>query len=95
MFTPRCAVCHTGVGAVLPGVLNLTDADASFMSLVNQPAIQEAFMRVAPTDPDNSYLIIKLEGNQVVGTPMPPPAGGLPQADIDVIRLWITNGAVR
>ncbi|MDX1507918.1 MAG: Ig-like domain-containing protein, partial [Woeseiaceae bacterium] len=94
IFTPRCASCHTGNGAVLPGVLNLTSADNSFNALVNQPAIQEAFMRVAPNDAQNSYLIIKMENRQAVGGVMPP-TGMLPQADIDVVRQWIDNGAVR
>lgn len=94
IFTPRCASCHSGV--MPSGSLDLSDADTSFVELVNIAAANgEAFLRVAPTDPDMSYLIIKLEGNQVIGTPMPPPLGGLPQADIDVVRDWITNGALR
>jgi len=50
--------------------------------------------RVLPGDPDNSYLIQKMEDTQLVGNWMPP-SGGLNQAIINDIRLWITNGALR
>ena len=52
-----------------------------------------ALNRVTPGDPDNSYLIQKLEGTAAVGGQMPAIGGPLNQAVIDDIRLWITNGA--
>ncbi len=95
VFTPTCSVCHTGVGAVLPGSMNLSNADASLMNLVNIDSVNEpGIIRVVPGDPDNSYLIDKLEGTHTVGGIMPP-AGMLPQATIDEIRQWITDGALR
>jgi hypothetical protein len=50
---------------------------------------------VRPGDPDASYLIQKLEGRAAVGARMPLGAPALPQATIDVIRQWITQGAQR
>ncbi len=50
-------------------------------------------LRVAPGDPNNSYLIQKLEGTAGIGERMPAGLPALPQADIDVIRQWITDGA--
>jgi methionine-rich copper-binding protein CopC len=45
-------------------------------------------------DPDSSYIIIKLtNGAGIVGSQMPLGENPLPQATIDVIRQWITNGA--
>jgi methionine-rich copper-binding protein CopC len=45
-------------------------------------------------DPNNSYIIIKLtNGAGIVGSQMPLGENPLPQATIDVIRQWITNGA--
>lgn len=82
---------------MLPGVLNLSTEQASFDNLVNQASLQVgggAALRVVPGMPDNSYLIQKLENTQLSGGVMPP-SGMLPQADIDQIRLWITNGALR
>lgn len=99
VFGPTCAVggCHTGGGANLPGVMDLSGEQASFDNLVNVPALQVGgggAFRVVPGDPDNSYLIQKLEGNQMIGNQMPP-SGALQQTVIDEIRLWITNGALR
>jgi hypothetical protein len=52
-----------------------------------------ALQRVEAGDPDNSYLVQKLEGNASAGQQMPPGAA-LPQSEIDVIRQWITDGAI-
>lgn len=98
VFGPTCAVggCHTGGGAMLPGVMDLSSEQASYDNLVNIPSLQVGgggAFRVVPADPDNSYLIQKLEGNQMVGNQMPP-SGPLQQSVIDEIRLWITNGAL-
>lgn len=100
VFTPSCATfgCHTGPsGNVLPGGLDLSDADASFMSLVGVPSLQQAaVLRVAAGDPDGSYLIQKLEGNAAVGGRMPPlPNPALDPAVIAEIRQWISDGAMR
>ena len=47
-----------------------------------------------PGDPDNSYLVIKNEGRQSVGSRMP--LGGAAQDEIDQanIRNWIAQGAL-
>jgi len=99
VFGPTCATggCHTGGGAGLPGVMDLSGEQASYDNLVNIAALQiggGGTFRVLPGDPDNSYLIQKLQGNQMAGGQMPPGAP-LQQAVIDDIRLWITNGALR
>jgi hypothetical protein len=95
VFTPRCAGCHTGNGATLPGALNLTNAAASRAALVNIPSVQQpALNRVTAANPNDSYLIRKLEGGPSI-TANRMPFGGpfLAQTQIDQIRLWITNGA--
>jgi hypothetical protein len=94
VFTPTCATvgCHTGAGA--QAGLNLSDADTSFLELVGVPSSQNAAIsRVAPTDPDNSYLIQKLEGN--AGSQMPLGLPALDPAVIAEIRQWIADGALR
>ena len=97
IFTPTCATagCHTGA-APAEG-LNLSDADTSFAALVGVPSVQQAaVLRVAVMDPDASYLIRKLENDPTIsGGQMPFLRTPLAQQEIDVIRLWITNGAVR
>ena len=98
VFTPTCATagCHTGpMDGTLPSGMDLSDADASFTSLVGVASVQQpAVLRVAPGDPDNSYLVHKIEGT--AGTRMP--AGGRPPLDpavIEEIRQWIADGALR
>ncbi len=95
VFTPICSACHTGVGAFLPESMDLTDVASSFASLVDVTSIQEPpLLRVDPDDPDNSYLIHKLEGTQAVGAQMPDGGPFLSQETINVIREWIQQGAV-
>jgi hypothetical protein len=62
--------------------------------LVNAPSVEvPSLRRVSPGNPDTSYLIQKLEGHAAVGGQMPLGQTPLPQATIDVIRMWIANGA--
>jgi uncharacterized protein (TIGR03118 family) len=95
IFTPICSVCHTGGGASLPASMNLTAGNA-FASLVNVASVEQpALKRVAPNDPDNSYIVHKLEGSPgISGQRMP--AGGpfLDQPTIDQVRAWISQGAL-
>ena len=100
IFTPSCAKsgCHTGAGAQQGLIL---DSGSSWGNLFNVDSSEiMTLKRVNPGMPDLSYLIHKLEGmqtggGQIVGMQMP--ADGPPflqQATIDVIRLWIANGAL-
>ena len=99
VFGPTCsnAGCHSGPsGNLLPSGMDLTSADASFANLVGIASVQQgAILRVAAGDPDNSYLIQKLEGTAASGQRMPLGGAALDPAVIADIRLWITNGAVR
>lgn len=94
VFTPTCATtgCHFGAGA--PQGLRLDDAN-SYALLVGVASMEEpSVLRVAPGDPNNSYLIQKIEGTAATGQQMPLNAPALPQATIDVIRQWISDGAI-
>ena len=100
VFSMNCASsgCHSGpAGNTLPTGMDLTSADASFASLVNVSSLQQsALLRVNPGNPDESYLVRKLEGGPMIdGQQMPAIGGPLPQATIDRIRSWIENGAER
>jgi hypothetical protein len=44
-------------------------------------------------EPANSVLYLKLTGDSSTGTRMPPP-GLLPQAQQDLVRDWIAEGAL-
>ena len=90
LFDGCAAACHSG--ATPPGNLDLS-ANASYANLAGTtsdgaPTVE----RVAPGEPDNSYLVQKLEG--VNGDPQHPAGSPVPQPDIDSIRIWISDGAV-
>jgi Bacterial Ig-like domain (group 2) len=90
-----CTACHDGgtafqlpnpwphnqlVGA--PGCNNGTNTDT---------------ILVVPGDPNLSYLYRLLAGTtqcNTVGYTQMPPGGGLPQADQDIVRQWIIEGAL-
>ena len=91
IFTPLCITCHAGAGA--PAGLQL-DEDNSFNMLVNVPSSQvPTLLRVEPGNPNDSYLIQKLEGTQTVGGRMPQGGPFLEQSEVDVVRTWVSNGA--
>jgi hypothetical protein len=91
VFTPICTKCHIGGGA--PEGLRL-DAANSYSLLVGVPSTEvPSLLRVKPGDPDNSYIIQKLEGHAAVGAQMPYGGPYLPTSTIAFIRQWITNGA--
>src|ERR1700722_15869879 len=92
VFTPICSKCH--IGASAPEGLQL-DAGHSYNLLVGVPSTEQpALLRVKPGDPDDSYMVHKIEGLPGIdGGQMPLGETPLPQATIDAIRQWITNGA--
>lgn len=92
VFTPICTRCHMGASA--PEGLQL-DAEHSYALLVGVPSQEEpSILRVDPGNPNQSYLILKLEGAPgIVGGQMPLGGPFLPQSTIDMIAQWITNGA--
>jgi hypothetical protein len=93
VFDARCIACHIGAGA--PAGLRLDDAN-SYALLVGIASEQEpSLLRVEPGDPDNSYLIRKLEGTAGSGEQMPLDGAPLSQSEIAVIRQWISDGALR
>lgn len=91
-----CVACHTNVGRTPSGGLNLTHADA-YDQLVNVPSRgKPGAIRVIPGDPENSYLVHKIEGlPDIVGRRMPqagPPF--LTEGQILILKRWIATGAL-
>ena len=92
VFTPVCSVCHAGGAA--PQGLRL-DAANSYAMLVGVSSSEvPSLKRVAPGDPDRSYLVQKIEGHASVGARMPLGGPYLDANTVAMIRLWITNGAM-
>ena len=93
IFTPTCAVpgCHTGATPVQG--LRLDDG-FSYGNLVGVASpYNSMIIRVIPGDPDNSFLIQKLEGTTALGGRMPLVGCCLQQVTVDVVRQWIQDGA--
>lgn len=93
VFTPICSKCH--IGASAPEGLQL-DAAHSYNLLVGIPSVEQPnLLRIDPSDPDASYLVLKIEGAAgISGGQMPLGEAPLPQPTIDAIRQWIVNGAL-
>ena len=88
-----CTQCHNAIGSLFNG-LNLTNAVA-YSNLVNRSSVERpGILRVAPGDPDASYLIHKVEGRAgIVGGRMPFNGPFLSGGQILVIKRWIELGA--
>ncbi len=91
IFTANCALqnCHAAPGQ--EGMVLSQGVAYSNIVNVNSNEVP-SLMRVRPTLPDSSYLVLKTEGRQSVGTQMPP-TGPLGSSEIQLIRNWATKGA--
>lgn len=94
IFTPNCAVsgCHLGGGAA--SQLDLSAGNA-YSNLVGVASVEvPTLLRVEPGDPDNSYLVRKIEGGPgITGLQMPRGRDPLSTDQIQAIRGWIGAGA--
>jgi Planctomycete cytochrome C len=90
-----CTNCHNPQGRLFTAGLDLTAA-GSYGNLVGASSREKpGMMRVAPGDPENSYIIHKVEGrSDIVGVRMPRGNGPfLTEGQILVIKRWIELGA--
>ena len=92
VFGGVCLNCHFVGG---PGPMPLTSEEVSYANLVNVPSVESPLLRVAPGDPDSSYLFLKIiAAPGIVGDRMPPPPeAALTEGEIEAIRQWIAAGA--
>ncbi|MES2301231.1 MAG: hypothetical protein V4521_04010 [Pseudomonadota bacterium] len=97
LLESQCATCHlTGDEA---GGMSLV-GDAALGFLVGKPSQEApAILRIAPGEPDKSYLVMKLEGTHIAqgGSGAQMPFGGAPLSatQITKIRQWIATGAAQ
>jgi hypothetical protein len=92
-----CVSCHNANGQRFTAGLNLEHALA-YDQLVNVASSERPDLkRVAPGNPDASYVVHKLEGRAgIIGRQMPyngPPY--LTSGQIQILRRWIELGAPR
>jgi len=93
-----CGSCHNPAGGAFRQVGLDLSSDAAYNLIVGVQSVQRpGMLRVAPGNPENSYLLHKLEGRpDIVGLRMPrsgPPY--LTDGQIQIIRRWIEIGAPR
>jgi hypothetical protein len=90
-----CIACHTNVGRTPASNLNLTSGNAHAQIVNRASTGKPGAILVIPGDPDNSYLVQKIEGAPgIVGQRMPRTGGPyLTPGQIMVIRRWIQEGA--
>jgi len=95
IFGPICAQAGCHVGASAQQGLMLDSVDNSFQNLVEVASTEApSLLRVNPGNPDNSYLVHKIEGRStIVGAQMPLNQPALSGSQIAAIRTWIQNGA--
>jgi hypothetical protein len=100
VFDRRCTsgACHSAANRA--GGLSLVAGD-SYAALVNaepdNPSARGAgFVRVMPGSPDESFLVAKLTGDLAAGegAMMPLGAPSLPEDELELVRRWITAGAL-
>lgn len=94
LLRTRCATCHlTGAEA---GKIAL-HPKAAYLNLVGVKATASDFPRVKAGAPDESYMVMKLEGTHLEkggsGARMPFAAPPLEAEKIAMIRRWIAEGA--
>jgi hypothetical protein len=90
-----CITCHTDQGRTPSSGLNLREG-AAYAAIVGISSRgKPGAVLVVPGDPDNSYLVQKLEGAPgIVGERMPRTGGPyLTSGQMLVLRTWIQRGA--
>jgi mono/diheme cytochrome c family protein len=94
IFTPVCAKAGCHAAGSSPSGLVL-EAGQSYGNLVGHPAAENSSLaRVAPGDPDHSYIILKLRGDpSITGERMPLGGPYLTSDQIAGIAAWIRAGA--
>ena len=81
--------CH---GSGQGGFFLLPDSASNYTNIVNVRAEGEReFLLVEPFDATNSYIVIKVEGRQRIGSQMP--GTSFDNIDLTNLRNWIDNGA--
>ena len=91
-----CIQCHTDQGRTASGPGLVLLEGRSYQNLVGRPSVgKPGAVFVVPGDPDNSYMVKKLEGHaDIAGQRMPRGNGPyLTVGQMTVIRRWILEGA--
>jgi hypothetical protein len=93
IFDKNCASssCH-GEGR---GSKNLTlHAGDAYRDLVDVPSEEvPEILRVARGDPDSSYLVMKIRGDEGIDDDVMPPGNPMDDARVQLVVDWVAGGA--
>lgn len=90
IFASRCYQCH----GTNRREQNLDLQNNGYANLVNRASTQTSLQLVVPGNPDQSYLLHKVDGRAgISGQRMPLGQAVLSAEQIAAIRTWIQNGA--
>lgn len=93
VFTPSCARGGCHAGAAPQQGLDLS-AGVSYGRLVRHASAEQASLyRVAPGDPEASYLVRKLRGDAGITGGKMPLGGTLDGAKVELVIDWVRRGA--
>ncbi len=98
ILNARCINCHAPGGfAQMVGIPWDYREDTAYEDLVNRISSQDAnFTVVVPGDPDSSLMFLKVSSESPpVGSMMPLGGPPLTDGEVQLIRDWIEQGAVK
>ena len=92
IFAVSCAFsgCHSGGEPA--GDLSL-EGDFAARIVGVDSGQRPDFKLVDPGNPDKSYLLIKVRGDDEMVSQQMPPGNPLPAEQVEIIRAWIASGA--
>lgn len=97
VLVPSCATSYCHEPDPPPAAPMSLEADKAYATMVGVPASQDSsLLRVEPSEPSKSYLIIKLRAQSALEhhtTRMPLNKPELDEATIAAIEEWILRGA--
>ena len=92
VFAVSCVTsgCHSG-GEPAAGLSLEGDFAARIVGVASEQ--RSGFLLVDPGNPDESYLLLKVRGDDEIISQRMPPGNPLPAEQVEIIRAWIASGA--
>ena len=84
-----CAHCHNPRSLFAPDLTRPFDPEIGIVNVAGSGNV----LRVAPGLPDESGLVLRIEGNPAAGASMPFYPEALTTSEIDVVTSWVVAGA--
>ena len=92
VFAISCAFsgCHSG-GDPAAGLSLEGDFATRIVGVASEQ--RSGFLLVEPGNPDESYLLLKVRGDDEIISQRMPPGNPLSAEQVEIIRAWIASGA--